>query len=350
MHGHRGTVASGYIEAGQDVTTDLDQERRERIRKNHTGTHVLHWALREVVGEHAHQAGSLVAADRLRFDFSHYAALAPEELRAVEQLTNDRVIENATVTTLETSKEEAERIGALAFFGDKYGEEVRVVRAGDYSTEFCGGTHVPSTGQIGPLIVVSEGSVAANTRRLEALTGTAAYERLSTMRRDLERAADALEAQPSRIVDAAESASRRLKAQEERIERFEANARSEVAAGLLDDIERHGHSSLIVAQSDGHSADALRALAFQVRDRVGSAIGILGSANDGKGALVAFVSDDLVAAGVSAGELIVEAAGVLGGGGSRDPRLAQAGGPQGDHMADALEVARAAGRGALRDR
>ncbi|MBA2337940.1 MAG: alanine--tRNA ligase, partial [Acidimicrobiia bacterium] len=163
IHGHRGSVVDGWVTVGQDAELTISALRRERIRKNHTGTHLLHWALRSNVGDHVHQAGSLVAADRLRFDFSHYEGLDDDALAAVEGIVNDRVIENAAVSTVITSKEEAEAMGALAFFGDKYGDRVRVVRAGDYSVEFCGGTHVPSTGQIGPLILVSEGSVAANT-------------------------------------------------------------------------------------------------------------------------------------------------------------------------------------------
>jgi alanyl-tRNA synthetase len=347
MHGHRGVVTDGSVQVGQDVTTHVNPLRREHIRKNHTGTHVLHWALREIVGDHVHQAGSLVAPDRLRFDFSHYTGVTPEEIRAVEQAANERVIENAVVTTLETSKQEAEGMGALAFFGDKYGDRVRVVRAGDYSTEFCGGTHVPSTGQIGPVIVVAEGSVAANTRRLEALTGTAAYERLSEMRREIEEAAAALHAQPGQLVVAASSLARRLEEQEERIERFEAQARSETSSELMEQVEKHGDFALLVARRDDLDGDGLRALAFQVRDRLGPGMGVLGSVSDGKGALIAFASDDLVADGTSAGEIIATAARTLGGGGSRDPNLAQAGGPQGDRMDDALEEARVTAQEAL---
>jgi alanyl-tRNA synthetase len=347
MHGHRGVVTDGSVQVGQDVTTHVNPLRREHIRKNHTGTHVLHWALRKIVGDHVHQAGSLVAPDRLRFDFSHYTGVTPEEIRAVEQAANERVIENAVVTTLETSKQEAEGMGALAFFGDKYGDRVRVVRAGDYSTEFCGGTHVPSTGQIGPVIVVAEGSVAANTRRLEALTGTAAYERLSEMRREMEEAAAALHAQPGQLVVAASSLARRLEEQGERIERFEAQARSETSSELMEQVEKHGDFALLVARRDDLDGDGLRALAFQVRDRLGPGIGVLGSVSDGKGALIAFASDDLVADGTSAGEIIATAARTLGGGGSRDPKLAQAGGPQGDRIDDALEEARVTAQEAL---
>ncbi len=347
LHAHRGVVGKGTVRVGQEVALSIDRERRERIRKNHTGTHILHYALREVVGEDVHQAGSLVADDHLRFDFTHYTALRPEELWDTERLSNTRVIENDEIATIETTKEEAEAMGALAFFGDKYGEHVRVVKAGDYSTEFCGGTHVPTTGQIGPLIILSEGSIAANTRRVEALTGTAAYEYLSRLRRDLDEAASALGAQPNRLVEAAQAMAMNSKALAERIEQFEQEARTSAAADLLDMVEEHNGHSVLVAKQEDLTGDGLRALAFQIRDRLPSGIGILGSASAGKAAIIAFVSDDLVERGVSAGELIAGAAQTLGGGGSRDPRLAQAGGPHGDRIEDALSEAGEAARAAL---
>ncbi len=350
LHGHRGVVATGTVVVGQDVGLTIDRERRERIRKNHTGTHLLHYALREIIGDHVHQAGSLVADDRLRFDFTHYAAVQPQELQDVELLGNRRVIDNDQVTTIETTKEEAEAMGALAFFGDTYGDEVRVVQAGDYSTEFCGGTHVPSTGQIGPLIVISEGSVAANTRRIEALTGAAAYEYLSQLRRDVEAAAGVLGTQPARLVEAAEAMALTSKAMAERIERFEQEARSSVAGELLEQVEELNGRSVLVAKQEDLSTDALRALAFQIRDRMSSGIGVLGSSTEGKGAIIAFVSPDLVEQGVSAGDVIAGAAQTLGGGGSRDPSLAQAGGPKGDRIDDALEEARSAAQEALTGR
>jgi alanyl-tRNA synthetase len=347
VHGHRGTVSSGSISVGQDVALSIDRTRRERIRKNHTGTHMLHAGLREVVGDHVHQAGSLVADDRLRFDFSHYTAVAPQELREVELVSNQRVIHNDAVVTIETSKEEAEAMGALAFFGDKYGDEVRVVQTGDYSTEFCGGTHVPSTGQVGPVVIVSEGSVAANTRRIEALTGGAAYEYLAKLRSDVEAAAAALGAPSARLVEAAQAMAMNSRALAERIEQFEQEARTGAARRLLDEVDEVGDRRLLVAKQDAMSGDELRALAFQIRDQIPSGVGILGSAMGGKGAMVAFVSADLVDEGVSAGELIAAAAQTLGGGGSRDPRFAQAGGPAGDRIDDALGQAREAARRAL---
>ena len=347
VHGHLAVVSTGTISVGQDVGLTIDRERRERIRKNHTGTHVLHYALRDVVGDHVHQAGSLVADDKLRFDFTHYTAVEPEELHDVELLSNHRVIDNDEVMTIETTKQEAEAMGALAFFGDKYGEDVRVVVAGDYSTEFCGGTHVPSTGQIGPLIVTSESSIAANTRRIEAVTGTAAYEYLAKLRRDLEEAAGALGTQPGRLVEAAEAMALNSKALAERIEQFEQEARSSAAVDLLDQVEELNGRSMLVAKQHDLTGDALRALAFQIRDRLPSGICVLGSSSGGKGAIIAFVSDDLVADGISAGEVIAGAARTLGGGGSRDPSLAQAGGPQGDRIDDALIQAKNAAREAL---
>jgi alanyl-tRNA synthetase len=347
VHGHRGTVTAGHIEVGQDAETSIARTRRERIRKNHTGTHLLHWALREVLGDHVHQEGSLVADNRLRFDFSHYKAVEPDELLGIEQAANQRVVENAAVTTIETSKDEAERMGALAFFGDKYGDRVRVVQTGSYSTEFCGGTHVPSTGQIGPLVLVSEGSVAANTRRVEAFTGVAGYKHLIGIRNELRRTASLLRVQETGVVAAAQNLTLRIKDQEERISEFESRERTEMADQLLGSAETHNGHTLVVVSRPGSSPDELRALAFQVRDRIKSGIGVLGSNTGGKAALVTFATEDLVAAGVSAGEITGIAARAVGGGGSRDPELAQAGGPKGDEIEAALEVAAEAARSAL---
>ncbi|HEX9854756.1 MAG TPA: alanine--tRNA ligase [Acidimicrobiia bacterium] len=347
VHGHRGRIARGIVAVGQEATAEIDHERREHIRKNHTGTHVLHWALREVIGDHAHQAGSLVAPDRLRFDFSHFTATAPQELLEVERAVNERIIANAQVRTVEASKEEAQAMGALAFFGDKYGERVRVVQVGGFSIEFCGGTHVATSGQVGPLVLISEGSVAANTRRIEALTGTAAYLHLVELRSTLERAAEVLRAQPGQLVDAAEALTVRLEEQEERLARFEARATSDTAAALAEQIEHLGERQLIVAGRPGLDGKELRALAIQLRDRMTSGVGVVGSVDDGKAALIAFVTPDLVADGVSAGDLVAEAARIVGGGASRDPSLAQAGGPRGDELESALGAALAAAREAL---
>jgi alanyl-tRNA synthetase len=251
------------------------------------------------------------------------------------------------VLTIETTKDEAEEMGALAFFGDKYGERVRVVKVGEYSTEFCGGTHVGTAGQIGPLVLVSEGSVAANTRRVEALTGTSAYGYLTNLRQQLERTAEILHSQPGQVVGAAEGLVRRTREQEERLEEFASQARASQAGDILEQIEEHQGIPLLVAYTPDLRPDELRALAFQIRDRLTPGVGVLGSADAGKGALVGFVSPDLVARGVSAGEIISSGAQALGGGGGKDPAMAQAGGPNGDEIEVALDAARATAREAL---
>ena len=347
VHAHRGTVTNGHVQVGQEVRAEIDHDRRERLRKNHTGTHILHWALRQVIGDHAHQAGSLVAPDRLRFDFSHYEGVPGEELIEVERLVNRRIIENATVTTIETSKAEAEKMGALAFFGDKYGDQVRVVKTGGYSTEFCGGTHVDTTGQVGPLVLVSEGSVATNTRRVEALTGNAAYEHLVGLRRQIRDAEGMLRTQPGQLLTGLETLTMRLKDQDERIGRFEAETRTAAAGQLREAVETVGSHTVVAAVVPALGAGDLRTLALQTRDLTGAGVGVLASSDGGKGAIIVWVSDELVAVGVSAGEIAAAGARRLGGGGSHDPKLSQAGGPNGDQIEEALAEAKRAAVEAL---
>jgi alanyl-tRNA synthetase len=337
----------GHVQHGQDARMSIDRLQRERTRKNHTGTHILHWALRDVLGDHVHQAGSLVAPDRLRFDFSHFEGVDTETLNHIEKITNERIIENASVTTVEASKEEAEEMGALAFFGDKYGDVVRVVKTGDFSTEFCGGTHVPTTGQVGPLVLVSEGSVGSNIRRVEALTGSNGYEHLADLRTQLADVSSILKTQPARVVDAAMSVAERLKAAETRIGEFEDRERAGAADEIVASAETIGAYSLAAGRIDGIGADGLRSLAFAVRDKTPTGVGVLGSVTDGKAALIVFVTQDMVDAGVSAGELAALAARALGGGGSKDPRLAQAGGPNADGMDEAIDLGRVAAHNAL---
>jgi alanyl-tRNA synthetase len=348
LNGHRSKVVEGTIHAGQEARLEVDPDRREKIRKSHTGTHILHWALREVLGTHVRQAGSLVEDGRLRFDFSHYTGLDAEELGEVERVANERVIENARVQTQVMSREEAEAAGALAFFGDKYGERVRVVDAGGYSVELCGGTHVPSTGQIGPLVVLGESSIGSNLRRIEAYTGGTGYEYFSELRRRLRETAQLLRTQPDQIGETARTLVGRLKDQEERIAAFEAQTRSGVAGELVNAAEAIGDHRLVVASAGTMTPDELRALAIQVRDKLGSGIAVLGAERDGKAGLVAAATKDVVGAGVSAGELLQGVARIVGGGGSRDPELAQAGGPKGDQLADALDEAKRVFGDALR--
>jgi alanyl-tRNA synthetase len=336
LHGHRARVVRGFVATGQAATASIDSPRREAIRKSHTGTHVLHWAIRDVIGEHAGQAGSLVEPGRLRFDFSHHSQVPGQELAAIESEVNERLIANARVKTRVTSKDEAKEMGAIAFFGDKYGETVRVVSVGDFSVEFCGGTHTDTSGQVGPLILMSESSIGANVRRVEALTGMAAFGELVKMRDELDRVARALKVAPADAPGRVEAILAKSLDLEKQIDAVRSRERSQLAESLARGASRVGELKLVVASAD-MGGNELRQLALSIRDSAGPGTAVVvGSNQGGKGALVGLVTPDLVAAGVSAADLITPGAREMGGGGSRDPELAQAGGPEGGRLDAAL--------------
>jgi alanyl-tRNA synthetase len=341
LHGHMVKVTRGELVTGQPANSAIDSPRREGIRKSHTGTHVLHWAIRDVLGDHAGQAGSLVEDGRLRFDFSHFSQTAHEELGEIESEVNQRLIANSQVSTTVTTKDEAEAMGAIAFFGDKYGDIVRVVKVGDFSTEFCGGTHTHTAGQVGPLTIVSESSIGSNIRRLEALTGMAAYEYLIGLRNALGRTGDLLRAPARDVPERVERLLEKVSGLEEQLDAIASKRMGSMAEELATKPEMVGETALVVADAGDVSGNELRQIALGIRDRVkGSSLVVLGSAHGGKGALVGVATKDLVDQGLSAGELIAGAARRLGGGGSRDPELAQAGGPNGGELSAALDTAR----------
>jgi alanyl-tRNA synthetase len=341
LHGHKAKVTRGELVNGQPVSSAIDSPRREGIRKSHTGTHVLHWALRDILGEHASQAGSLVDNGRLRFDFSHFSQVAPQELAEVEAEANARLVANSEVTTTITSKEDAEEMGAIAFFGDKYGDVVRVVKVGEFSTEFCGGTHTHTAGQVGPLTIVSESSIGSNLRRVEALTGMAAYDHLVALRGALGRTGQLLRTSPESVPERVEQLLDKVSGLEGQLEAIASQRMGSLAQELSAGPVMVGEVSVVIADAGHVSGNELRQIALGVRDRIhGPSLVILGSAEGGKGALVSAISKDLVEKGLSAGELLASPSAKLGGGGSRDPELAQAGGPQGEHLAAALESAR----------
>ena len=341
LHGHRARVADGHVAVGQPVRSAIDSPRREAIRKSHTGTHVLHWALRDVLGAHANQAGSLVEPGRLRFDFSHSAQVNASEIGIIEAEANRRLVANGEVQTTVTSKDEAEQMGAIAFFGDKYGETVRVVRIGDFSTEFCGGTHTTSAAQVGPLVLTSESSIGSNLRRVEALTGMAAYDNLVLVRNALSRTGGLLKAPVSEIPARVEQLLEKVKGLEGQLDAINSQRRGSVADELAQSAQLVGEVSVVVAVVSDVGGNELRQVALGIRDKVeGSVVVVVGSASGGKGALVGVTTKDLVEKGLSVGELIVGAAREVGGGGSRDPELAQAGGPNGARLEAALEIAR----------
>ncbi len=343
---HRAEVVSGHVAVDSEATGRIDVARRERTRRNHTGTHLLHWALRDSLGEHVKQAGSLVSPDRLRFDFSHYEAVPAEVLARVEALANEEVLSNAAVRTYETTKEHADSIGAIAFFGDKYGDVVRVVEAGDNSVELCGGTHVSALGMVGPIKVLGESSIGANVRRIEALTATATLEHVVENEGRLRRLADLLRVSPAEVPDRVERLLAQLKELTEELD----TARARQAAGEARALAAGAADGVLATRQDGVTPDDLRRLVAAARDAMGSGVAVAaGASPDGaKAGLAVAVTADLVAKGVSAAAVAAEAAKLLGGGTARNPELVTGGGTRVEAIDAALEVARQAAVEAVR--
>ena len=329
---HRATV-TGEIFAGQDALATIDGPRRDALRRNHTGTHLLHAALRTVLGDQVRQQGSLVAPDRLRFDFSHHAAVVPEELTLIATLANAEVLTDAEVVVQETSKADAEAMGALAFFGDKYGERVRVVRAGPHSVELCGGTHVGALGMIGPITVVSEASIGSNTRRIEAVTGTGSLERMAERQRLLDEAATLLRTDPEHVTEAIERLMERQKVAERALDQARARELTVEAGSLVGSAV----DGAVVARRDGLVPDQLRNLAQSVRSQGGLRVVVLGGSPDGSSASLVISADGTAS---HAGELVRQIAPLLGGGGGGKPELAVAGGKDPSGIDRALDEAR----------
>ncbi|MGA0064243.1 MAG: alanine--tRNA ligase [Ilumatobacteraceae bacterium] len=330
---HTVRITRGAFAVGDPVRARIDTAARRATRRNHTATHLLHWALREVLGEHVKQAGSLVAPDRLRFDFSHYAPVSGDEIERIERLVNHEVLSNESVSATEMSKQDALAKGAIAFFGDKYGDTVRVLEAG-HSLEFCGGTHVSATGDIGPIKIVSEGSIGSNLRRIEAVTGDGAIANMLDTSRIIAVAADMLGAKPDELVRAVERAREQVRSLEDEVKRLrlaQATSRArDMAAGARDGV--------VVERVDGLNPTSLRELAVAVRDVPGVNVVVLGGVADSGGvALVAAVS---AAATVKAGDIIRDAAKTVGGGGGGKGDIATAGGKNVAALDDALDVAR----------
>jgi alanyl-tRNA synthetase len=335
---HRHVVGSieGEIGAGQQATATIDGERRDAIRRNHTGTHVLHWALREVLGDHVKQQGSLVAPDRLRFDFSHFEAVTPEQIATIEDLANREILHNAPVRHYETTMDHAREVGAIAFFGEKYGEIVRVLEAGEHSVELCGGTHVRALGDIGPVKIVSEGSIGSNIRRLEAITGTGPIERLRREEDLLAEVAAVLGVPVEDLVDGATKRVEEIKALRDEMKQL----RKVAAGSRAADLEAAAVDGVVVARVDGTGREELRDMAVALRDRPGIKAVVLGGAPEGGGAaLVAAAAPD---SGLDASVLLAEAKASIKGGGGGNAVLATAGGKDAGGVDAALELARTA--------
>ena len=342
LHRHVGQIVEGTISSPCTAAASIDEERRAAIRRNHTATHILHWALREVLGEHVKQAGSLVASDRLRFDFNHFEAVTNDELARIEDLVNAELLTNAPCRHYETTMEHAQEAGAIAFFGDKYGDMVRVLEAGQHSLELCGGTHVDALGDIGHLRIISESSIGSNIRRVEAITGLATVERLQSDEHLIAQMNEILNTSTEELLDALRRRLGEIKDLRNQIKTLQ-QVTAGVRAGELADTAEEG---IVVARLDGLERDELRDLAAAIRDRPEIRAVVLAGAPDGGGvALVAAVPPE---GEFSAVDLIDEAAQAIQGGFGRkgNPPLIVAGGKNIDGIDQALDSARrAAGLG-----
>ncbi len=333
---HVARIVSGDLTAGQTVTATIDDDRRSSIRRNHTGTHILHWALREVLGDHVKQAGSLVDPDRLRFDFSHYAAVTPDEIVRIEALANGEVLSNDSVRSYETTKVEAESMGAHAFFGDKYGDIVRVLEAGRKSLELCGGTHVKATGDIGTIKIISEGSIGSNLRRIEAVTGFGSVALLQRESATITRAASMVGASPDGLVEGIQKRLEEIKSLKEEIK----SLRNRAAAGRAAELAAQHDNGVVVARIDGLNPGDLRDLALAIRQQPGIRAAVLiGVSDTGGVSLVAAARPD---SGLEAGALIKDAARATGGGGGGKGDIASAGGKNVAAIDEAVAIARKA--------
>jgi alanyl-tRNA synthetase len=344
---HRGVVAEGFIKTGESVTATVDGSRRRAIQRNHTATHLLHKALRVVLGDETHQAGSLVAPDRLRFDFTSLESMTAQQVDRVAEIVNAEILEDHPVTWQQRSMKEAIADGAMALFGEKYGDVVRVVSIESFSKELCGGTHVRHTGEIGPFMIVSEGSVAAGVRRIEALTGSAATNRMLSQQRLLDRVSRDLRTTWHELPEAIGQLQERTRS----AERETATMRGKLAGSLVDDLlqsaEEVSGVPVIAERVAIQERGDLRQLADRLRDRQQSGVVVLGAVVDEKPALLAMVSADLVGRGLKAGDVIREIAQHVDGRGGGRPDLAEAGGKNPAGLDKALAAVRGTVESAL---
>ena len=332
---HHGTV-QGRIGVNDKVDATIDDARRDSIKKNHTATHILHEALRQLLGEHVGQKGSLVQADRLRFDFSHFEAVTKDELREIERVVNDEIRRNFALNTELMAIDDAKAKGAMALFGEKYDDEVRVVTIGDYSIELCGGTHVERAGDIGLFKIVSESGIAAGVRRIEAVTGADAVAYVSEQEQQLHDVAALVKGDSASVLEKVTALLEKSKGLEKQIAQLNDKLASAAGASLLDSIVEINGVKLLVANVEGTESKALRGMVDDLKNKIGSGVIALGVASGDKVSLIAGVTKDLTGK-VKAGELVNHMAGQVGGKGGGRPDMAQAGGSEPQNLAAALD-------------
>lgn len=333
LHGH---IETGVLRTGDVVEASIDDTLRGDIVKNHTATHLLHKALKEVLGHHVNQAGSLVNADRLRFDFSHFGAISADELQEIEARVNRQIWNGTTLTIEQKPIAEAKALGAMALFGEKYGDIVRVVRIGDYSIELCGGCHVTNTAQIGQFKIISESGIGSGIRRIEAVTGRQAYAYADSQLDLLRQAASLLKSNVADVPKRIEALFAQLREANREAESLRGKLNHLEAGSLIDRVKTVDNISLLTAKVDGSDMESLRTIADELKTKIISGIIVLGAASEGKVNFVAAVTADLIAKGFHAGKIVKEAATHCGGSGGGRPDMAQAGGKDVAKLEEAL--------------
>ena len=337
--GHIGVMTKGMIKAGDKVTLEVDEKKRALSARNHSATHLLQKALRTVLGTHVEQAGSSVNEDRLRFDFTHFSAMTPEELKKVEDIVNKQISKGLDVIVKNMPIEEAKKTGAQALFGEKYGDIVRVVNMSDFSIEFCGGTHVKNTSEIMAFKIISESGVAAGVRRIEALTSDGLMRYYAQIEETLKNAAHLLKATPENLADKITHMMAENKSLHGEVESLKNKMARDAAGDVMDQVEEVKGVKLLAAQLDGIDMNGLRDLGDQLKAKLGEGVVVLASGNDGKVSLMATATDGAMKQGAHAGNLVKAIAGCVGGGGGGRPNMAQAGGKNPAGIPDALAKA-----------
>lgn len=336
QHVHEGVVVSGTVQKGIEVTAEVESALRKGIVKNHTATHLLHQALKDVLGSHVNQAGSLVNENRLRFDFSHFGQVTKEELSQIEKIVNEKIWEGISVAIDLKPIAEAKEMGAMALFGEKYGDIVRVVQVGDYSIELCGGCHVQNTAEIGLFKIASESGIGAGTRRIEAVTGKGAYEELNDQLAILEKAANELKSNTKDVPKRIASLQADLKEVQRENESLLAKLSQAEAGSILEKVIEVGGVKVLTEKVNAKDMNHLRTMVDDLKAKLGSAVIVLGAVQNGKVNISAGVTKDVIEKGLHAGKLVKQAAEICGGGGGGRPDMAQAGGKQPEKLEEAL--------------
>lgn len=345
--GHVGVVIKGMIKTGDQAELCVDAEKRALSARNHSATHLLQKALRTVLGTHVEQAGSSVNEDRLRFDFSHFSAMTAEELQKVEEIVNEQIVAGLPVKVENMPIEEARKTGAQALFGEKYGDVVRVVNMGDYSIEFCGGTHVKNTNEIMAFKILSESGVAAGVRRIEALTSKGLIRYYDNLEKKLNEAAKVLKATPDNLAEKIAHLTAENKALHSEVESLKSKLAQDAMGDVMDQVQEIKGVKLLAAEVDGVDMNGLRDLGDQLKEKLGEGVVVLASGNDGKVSLMVTATDAAMKQGAHAGNLVKAIAGLVGGGGGGRPNMAQAGGKNPAGIQEALKKAAEALEGQL---